>query len=384
MRQIVAGLVTEFLGSHNDLIHGNEQRGLPPLNSEVIRGTYFDEPDDLDRKVKDYAVAIQVLLDASDADIDAGLAKTIPIDYATSSTLLQLLDKVVQQHEKEGKDAISVLQKMEMWILIMVLFVLCLEAAFLYRPMVKQIKERREELEVQAENLRQANEELEEFAYRTSHDLRAPIISSLKLMEVTRNCVDKNETEKAKEAMEIACSTLKKLEVLVSDILVLTEVKSVFEEVSEVNVERVVDQAIEKIKYLEGFEKIKIIKELEGPANIYVLRRRFQMIVSNLISNAAKYHDPNEDKPFIKIVTKKEQGKFQLYVEDNGLGVPESYQKQLFTMFKRFHPKVAFGSGLGLYMIKKSAHILGGQIAYGDTGKGSRFVFSMLAAKNAK
>ncbi|MEC7575772.1 MAG: ATP-binding protein, partial [Pseudomonadota bacterium] len=69
--------------------------------------------------------------------------------------------------------------------------------------------------------------------------------------------------------------------------------------------------------------------------------------------------------------------KLVLRVEDNGLGVPEENQNQLFTMFKRFHPKVSFGSGLGLYMMKKSADILGGEISFEPLKKGSAFILKV-------
>jgi K+-sensing histidine kinase KdpD len=59
-----------------------------------------------------------------------------------------------------------------------------------------------------------------------------------------------------------------------------------------------------------------------------------------------------------------------LEVEDNGLGISEEQHEKMFTMFKRFHPKVSFGSGLGLYMMKKSVDIIGANIIFTDTGNG--------------
>ena len=67
----------------------------------------------------------------------------------------------------------------------------------------------------------------------------------------------------------------------------------------------------------------------------------------------------------------------QLTITDNGLGIPEKFRENLFGMFKRFHPKTAFGSGLGLYMVKKSVEKIGGKIHYKDTGNGSAFTVSI-------
>ena len=93
----------------------------------------------------------------------------------------------------------------------------------------------------------------------------------------------------------------------------------------------------------------------------------------NLISNAVKYQDVTESQSWINITTAKEGNSFVLAVEDNGLGIPKSHHEDLFSMFKRFHSKVSFGSGLGLYMVKKSADILGGELTFESPEKGVKF-----------
>ena len=102
-------------------------------------------------------------------------------------------------------------------------------------------------------------------------------------------------------------------------------------------------------------------------------KNRFTLILENLISNAIKYQDTDKENSFIKISTYGIGAKLALEVEDNGLGIPEDQQDKLFTMFKRFHPKVSFGSGLGMYMVKNSLDILGGEISFKDSGDGSIF-----------
>lgn len=102
------------------------------------------------------------------------------------------------------------------------------------------------------------------------------------------------------------------------------------------------------------------------------------MIVENFISNAIKYYDPKKSNPYIKISTRQQSDKFVLEISDNGIGVPENQQKNLFKMFHRFHPKVAFGSGLGLYLVQKSASVLGGEVSYENTEDGSLFRLAII------
>lgn len=225
--------------------------------------------------------------------------------------------------------------------------------------------------------LQVANEELEEFAYRTSHDLKAPLTSAVKLIEITKECINSGQTEKALEAMDICSTSLNKLETLIGDILVLTKAKNEKEESGRVSLDAVIQDVCDKLSYLDGFNKIKIIKDIKNQDEVYTKKIRLQLILENLLSNAVKYADFQKEAPFIKISSFQEGELFVLSVEDNGLGIPRRNHSDIFSMFKRFHTKTSTGSGLGLYMVKKSAIILGGNIAFEDLGNGSRFLLKI-------
>ena len=225
--------------------------------------------------------------------------------------------------------------------------------------------------------LRSVNVELEEFAYRTSHDLRSPIVSSLGLAKVAKRCIDEGNHGKAVQCLSHMEKSLSKLEVLIQDILQLTEMENAEEPEQLVDIRSIVNQAYEGVCQLEGFERIDRQLLLEEAGSIRVKLSRFRMILENLISNAIKYQDPNTPQPYIKIETQLSDSHFLLNISDNGLGIPKDQQHKLFEMFNRFHPKVAFGSGLGLYLIKKSAFVLGGDIKYLDQGKGACFQLSI-------
>lgn len=227
------------------------------------------------------------------------------------------------------------------------------------------------------EEILNSNSELEEFAYRTSHDLRSPIISSVRLLSMAEQAIHDKNNDIALMSLSHAQTSLQKLDTLIKDILALTETKNKEEEPKNINIDVLVNDALEKMEHMEGFERLDIQTEFQFKDNFCAKETRFNMILENLISNAIKYQDPKKENPYIKISTKNTNGVFIFEVKDNGLGVPKDQQDKLFTMFKRFHPKVAFGSGLGLYLMKKSADVLNGEISFHDHGDGSTFRLSI-------
>ncbi|MBO6920144.1 MAG: CHASE domain-containing protein [Rhizobiaceae bacterium] len=226
---------------------------------------------------------------------------------------------------------------------------------------------------LRTEELNRANEELEEFAYRTSHDLRSPIVSSVQLLNLADDAIKDNETDFATKSIAHARQSLSKLESLISDILTLTEIGSQNETEAVLDIAQAVDEALAKLDHADGFARLTVIKEISLEERVIIKPSRFKLILENLISNAAKYQDPKKDEPYLKINCFRVGEKLHLHVSDNGLGIDPQYRKQMFEMFKRFHPKVAIGSGLGLYLMRKSAHILGGDIEYVPLENGSLF-----------
>ena len=101
-------------------------------------------------------------------------------------------------------------------------------------------------------------------------------------------------------------------------------------------------------------------------------KKNFRSILYNLISNAIKFQSP--DLPcIINIKTRLEEPYVLLSVKDNGLGMNERQQEQLFTMFKRFHDHVE-GTGVGLFMVNRIVENAGGKIEVeSQEGSGTEF-----------
>lgn len=239
----------------------------------------------------------------------------------------------------------------------------------IYSGIVRDISERKR----YERELLDANAELEEFAYRTSHDLRSPIASSIGLLNIARDMLREGDQAALAGTLSRMETNFSRLDHLIQNIIVLTRNRLMEEDNSQIHVRGVIDDILESLSHLDDFSRIKIENHVDDELTIINKLSRFQIIVGNMISNAIKYHDRREVHPRIDIHATKRAGTVRLSVEDNGIGIPPESRAHLFRMFKRLHPNRSFGSGLGLYILKKSAESLGGTASYEPKEKGSRF-----------
>ncbi len=233
-----------------------------------------------------------------------------------------------------------------------------------------KVNERTQELQL-------ANNELEQFAYRTSHDLRSPIISIRKLLEIADLGLKKDQFDRAKMSIDLAKDSAIDLENLLEDIINLHKTNVYKEEYEDIKLKNVIKNTINTFSHMENYPKVNWEIEVTDELQLTSKLSRITIIVENLLSNAIKYLDKNKDENFIKIHYSEGEFFNQITIDDNGIGIPQEQHKNLFKMFKRFHPEMAFGSGLGLYIVKKSVDHLGGNITYMPTQVGSRFVIEL-------
>ncbi len=242
-----------------------------------------------------------------------------------------------------------------------------------YTAIIRDISERKH-FERQ---LLAANAELEEFAYRTSHDLRSPIASSIGLLNISRELLENGEYDALSGALERMERNFTRLDQLIQNIIVLTRDRLMEEEDQRFSPFDVVQNQADSLATLEEDGRVRIANHIPPELTIVSKPSKFEVIVGNLLSNAIKYHDPQEPDPRVDVRLEEHGGTIRFVVEDNGIGVPEEKRPLLFRMFKRLHPSRSFGSGLGLYIMKKSAESLGGAVRYEAKDKGSRFIVEL-------
>lgn len=203
--------------------------------------------------------------------------------------------------------------------------------------------------------------ELEDFIYRISHDMRNPITSILGWV----NLVD----TKAKDIDEAKyfCKTIKqeadRLDNIVRVLVEATNIRTYEMAIHLINFNEIVNEVIKSFEFANGFKEIKFKTDISINENFYSDKLLIIRLLKNLIDNSIKYRKENANDPFIKISIVDENNEVKITVTDNGIGIPDNLQKDIFKLFYKASEK-SNGIGLGLYTVNKITKKLGGQIKF--------------------
>ncbi|MHC1631639.1 MAG: PAS domain S-box protein [Methanotrichaceae archaeon] len=228
------------------------------------------------------------------------------------------------------------------------------------------------------QKLKSLNRELENFAYTTSHDLRAPLRGiqgfAAALQEDYENLLDDTGRRYLERIINISADMNR----LVLDLLDYSRIGRLVSPPKEVGFGDLVTEAYEDVMSLASGRQVKFVKTGEFPV-ICCERSRIKQIFTNLIGNSLKY---TKNDPVIEVGCIDRGDDYEFYVRDNGIGFDMDYHDQIFEPFFRLD-KNCDGSGIGLATVKKIVETNGGKIwALSKSGEGSTFKF--LVPKNKK
>ncbi|MFZ6051289.1 ATP-binding protein [Halocola ammonii] len=225
---------------------------------------------------------------------------------------------------------------------------------------ITAIKEAEHEKEKLIKDLNDRINELMQFNYIVSHNLRSPVANMLGLSKLIGMDLPREKkdliAEKMKESAESLDNIIRDLSQVLSARTPINKKVATFslievlEEIKNNLENQIADSgSIIRMDICPDADKMKTIKS-------YV-----QSIMFNLISNAIKYRHP--DKKCVIEVSAERKGQFVIIeVSDNGLGIDiEKYGEEVFKLYKRFHDHVK-GTGIGLHLTKIQTEVLGGQI----------------------
>lgn len=234
----------------------------------------------------------------------------------------------------------------------------------------RQKHEAAQALAKQNEALIKINKELDSFVYSISHNLRAPLMSVLGLLDLARN---ESNTVVIQQYHEMMKSSVCKLDDTLKEILEYARNARQGLVVGEIDFERMINDNFERMQFMPGYERIQKQIFMEGDGPFYSDQYRLSLILNNLISNAIKYSDPAKETSLIHISIKLFPDKVSLSFKDNGIGIEQDYIQKVFNMFFRATEKNE-GAGLGLYIVKEAVDKLEGTIELDSRiGKGTVF-----------
>lgn len=240
---------------------------------------------------------------------------------------------------------------------------------------VHQRKAYEETLKQKNLQLTRINNDLDNFIYTASHDLKAPIsniegLLDLLNLDINDEKATATETQQIIHLMQGSVERFKKTIASLTDVVKLQqENTSIY---GPVNLATVVEDVTYDLNPIIKENNVQIEVDLKQDATIRFTEKNLRSVIYNLISNAIKYRTPDRT-PFIKLSLSQNSDYSILTVEDNGMGIESKRIADIFTMFKRFHDHVE-GTGIGLYMVKKMVENAGGRIEVDSKiGEGSSF-----------
>ncbi len=227
----------------------------------------------------------------------------------------------------------------------------------------KVVEQRTDELKLTVQNLLKHIQDLEQFSYIISHNLRAPVARIQGLVHIFNQ--ENMNDEFNKQVLLHLFQASQSLDNIIID---LTEIVSIRKSLNInrefVNIHHLIETELLNLKNEIANANALIHQEIDVNA-VYSVKSYMQSIIHNLLSNAIKYKYPSRQL-VIRISTKIEQDSFCLSIQDNGLGVDASDTYKIFGLYQRMHTHVE-GKGLGLYLVKTQVEAMNGKIEIEST-----------------
>ncbi|MEQ9287445.1 MAG: two-component regulator propeller domain-containing protein [Cyclobacteriaceae bacterium] len=268
-------------------------------------------------------------------------------------------------NEKEASLAFQVLPYFyeTVWFYLACVVALAVILLLIYKWRVRDITGRNQALG-------KINSELDRFVYSASHDLRAPLSSTISLASIARM---ETSPERKDEYISLMEGCMNKMDQFISDIIDFSRNKNQEVRPEEFDIGQLISEIFDNLKYLDRAESVKAEIDIKGNSLVFSDKLRVKMVLSNLIANAIIYSSPERPDPFVNVQVEQTNASIGIKIMDNGIGIPAAEKPKVFNMFYRANDQ-SKGSGLGLYIVKESVEKLSGTIQLtSEEGKGTTF-----------
>ncbi len=239
--------------------------------------------------------------------------------------------------------------------------------------LTSELQVREKELQIKTQELEKSVDQMNNFAYVASHDLKSPLRAIDNLAKwVVEDCADILPAESSSH-LDLLQQRISLMETLLDDLLLYSRVGKVEEQLELVSVTALLEQ----VKMLSDISDNYELRWPQSDISLTTLVVSLRQVFLNLFSNAFKY--ANSDQGVLTIDWHEDDGEFVTFsVADNGPGISPQYHRKIFEMFQTLSTKDVFGgSGMGLAIVKKVIEGVGGGIAIeSDEGKGAKFIFT--------
>ncbi|THU39544.1 PAS domain S-box protein [Niastella caeni] len=249
----------------------------------------------------------------------------------------------------------------------------------MYEALEKKVKERTHELTEALEREKELSDLKSRFLSIASHEFRTPLSTILSSTSLIDKYNKEEQEENRKKHTARIKSSVKNLTDILDDFLSLDKLEQGKVKVTK-NIINLHEFSTEIIEELNGILKAGQVINLSynGDRNIEQDKKILRNVLLNLLSNAIKY---SAEHKAIFLSVDIENNLVSMKVKDEGIGIPEEDQKNLFSKFYRAKNAIAIqGTGLGLNIVKRYVELLDGEITFiSKQNEGSTFMISFPA-----
>ena len=216
----------------------------------------------------------------------------------------------------------------------------------------------RKELKEKNQKLQKLHSEMNQFVYSLSHELRGPLmsisgVSKLAKLEVS----DPNVLE----FFEMIDTATGKLDDFIYKMLDFYRSTKIDNKITEIHFKDILDQQMSAFNDKYDLSKYHLETQVIQESLFFSDDSKIRVILNNLFSNAVQFQKNNSPVKRILITVNVFEGQAIIVIEDNGIGIDQKYQQDVFNLFTRATQKNV-GTGLGLYMVKEAVEQMGGEI----------------------
>ena len=233
-------------------------------------------------------------------------------------------------------------------------------------------------LRLALEESRQINEELSQYAYAVTHDLKAPLRAVSNYADFLHEDLADSLTGEQKQYLTGMKKALTHGDDMIGDLLNFARIGHLSLEVESIDVRGLVAEIIARLVLPPDF---KIEVPSQWPA-VSADRSLLEQILQNLIINGIKFNRQNPKRIEIGWQPAPDD-RIEIFVRDNGIGIESRYHEHIFRIFRRLHTNSEYeGTGIGLSIVQKAARKLGGDVRMESRpGDGSTFYVNLPKSK---
>jgi signal transduction histidine kinase len=245
-----------------------------------------------------------------------------------------------------------------------------------YDDLEQLVQQRTQELEQEKQISEAANRAKTEFLATMSHELRTPLNAILGLSQILKRQIFGDLTSKQVEYIDHIHSSGEHLLMLINDILDLAKVESGRDTLTPtmLDVSEICTYCLTLVQEQASEHTLQLMNQIDPEAKYCIAdERRLKQMLLNLLSNAIKFTPAGS----VSLIVQKEPGGISFTVNDTGIGIPSEKLSLLFQPFSQLDSQLSrryAGTGLGLALTRKLAHLHGGEVTVQSVpGEGSQF-----------